>query len=146
MTGLELMGVVATEVPGDGLTPVSMAIAIIVARDRWTTDDDQKYRSEFKDVIFKWAGDIGEIPRLKIQYDENEVCQRCKRLVREHSLDQFKECGLRGDDFFRRGGFVVSDKKYKHLAPILNLTCGCGRRMREHTIEEMIVCIRKDNI
>jgi hypothetical protein len=77
---------------------------------------------------------------------DETVCQRCQRLVREHSSDQLEECGLRGEEFFQRGGFVVSAQKYKHLVPILNLSCGCGKRVRDHTIQEMIECIRKDNI
>jgi len=42
---------------------VALAIAVRIARDRWTAVDDKRYSAAFKKMILKWADEIGEIPR-----------------------------------------------------------------------------------
>lgn len=46
-----------------GSTHVALAIAVRVARDRWTAADDKRYSAAFKKMIFEWADEIGKIPK-----------------------------------------------------------------------------------
>ena len=46
-----------------GSTHVALAIAVRVARDRWTDADDKRYSTAFKKMIFDWADEIGKIPK-----------------------------------------------------------------------------------
>jgi DNA-binding NarL/FixJ family response regulator len=46
-----------------GSTHIALAIAVRVARDRWTDADDKRYSAAFKKMIFEWADEIGKIPK-----------------------------------------------------------------------------------
>lgn len=124
MTGAEIICAVAKEVPGDALTQLSVGVAILVARDNWTGADTQKYGEKYRDIIFKWAEELAEIhSSARRPRDENEVCQYCKRPLREHTLDQIQECGI---------------KELGHV--LLDLICDCGKKLREHTQGEVHAC------
>ena len=146
MTGAELICAVTEADPGNALPPMSVAVAITVARNKWTDADTQKYGEKYRDVIFKWARDLGEIPR-PARADENEVCQYRKRLLRKHTLDQIQECGIKSDGWFDRSGRynVESEERWKELGPVLlDLVCDCGKGLREHTRKKIFACGRKD--
>jgi len=58
---------------------VSVVIAILIARDRWTDADTKKFGSKYRDTICDWAEEIAEALRAKEKEDARFKCG-----VREH--------------------------------------------------------------
>lgn len=73
MTGAHIIMAASKADPGNGRTVVSLGVAIVVARDRWTDADTQQYGTEYRDVISKWAGEIEHsLPGRRPKYGDTD--------------------------------------------------------------------------
>lgn len=138
MTGIEYLRAYSKEQPGDDAS-MSIDTAVVLIQDRWTDADTQKCGRRCRLAIFRWAR---QIERTDKPYDrENEECLYCRRLVREHTLDQQQECGIKSDGLAFDGScFRESEQQQAVRAFMYAQVCACGKKLGEHTWKEVKAC------
>ena len=153
-TGIGWLRKLSKELPGDD-EDITVDVAVLLIRDRWTDADSQKWGEKSRDMIFAWARQSeNHLPERRHRPDL-WLCLHCGKVQAEHTGDEYQKCKQSWEDLTADGLCGNCNRISKDHSPEEKKACSvasqaeheaspcitCGKPNKDHSREEDQECL-----